>query len=357
MAQLSEIPALLTSTPFTAEQAKLAGVSRSRLRRSDILTPVRGLYVVNAHQLSLEALAVGVTNRFPGSTITGLSAAQLYRFPLEPWNSLPKVVANETAGTTESLRFDPDMDCFELIPDGYGIKSKSRMLNFRYHRVAAGHRTTMRMPQGEVVPIVSRQLAWLVTASRVSFEVAVAIADHLLRYPRFNFENRVDPYASLQDLRELLDIYAGCKGVSEARAALEYAAVGADSLPETRLRLGLQAAGFKQIELNPLINIEAGERGNFSFQRQPDLYLPEAKALVEYDGSTHLQLESAIRDRDKDQATRAAGFKVVRIYKSDLPPMDPRIWRKSEVLRNLRNSRAVELLQAELSSPMGNRAE
>ncbi len=73
------------------------------------------------------------------------------------------------------------------------------------------------------------------------------VADHLLRIPRPEFEGRSEPHCTLDELEEMLDRHWGTPGIRKARLALEQACVGgADSAPETRLRLALKWAGLPQ---------------------------------------------------------------------------------------------------------------
>lgn len=58
------------------------------------------------------------------------------------------------------------------------------------------------------------------------------VADHLLRVPRPEFKARSEPYATPEDLADMLDRHWGTPGIRKARLPLEQARVGSDSAPE-----------------------------------------------------------------------------------------------------------------------------
>jgi hypothetical protein len=83
----------------------------------------------------------------------------------------------------------------------------------------------------------------------------VVIADHLVRIPRPEFEDRTEPYATIDSLTRLPAGHRGKRGIRKARAALELCRIGADSPPETRLRPALHRAGLPEPQVNaPLLD-------------------------------------------------------------------------------------------------------
>jgi hypothetical protein len=73
----------------------------------------------------------------------------------------------------------------------------------------------------------------------MSVDELTVVADHLLRRPRPEFEGRSAAHATRDELADMLDRHKGTPGIRKARLALDQARVGADSAPETRLRLAL----------------------------------------------------------------------------------------------------------------------
>jgi hypothetical protein len=143
----------------------------------------------------------------------------------------------------------------------------------------------------------------------MSIEELTVVADHLLRIPRPDFEGRAEPYATIEDLADMLDRHKGTPGIRKARLALEQARVGADSAPETRLRLALEYAGLPEPELNVPMELGAG------VVRQPDLAYPEHRVAVEYEGEGHSEAAQIVRDIAREEDFARAGWLPVRISK------------------------------------------
>ncbi len=157
--------------------------------------------------------------------------------------------------------------------------------------------------------ITSRTRTWLDCSRKMSIEELTVVADHLLRIPRPDFEGRAEPYATIEDLADMLDRHKGTPGIRKARLALEQARVGADSAPETRLRLALEYAGLPEPELNVPMELGAG------VVRQPDLAYPEHRVAVEYEGEGHSEAAQIVRDIAREEDFARAGWLPVRISK------------------------------------------
>jgi hypothetical protein len=157
--------------------------------------------------------------------------------------------------------------------------------------------------------ITSRTRTWLDCSRKMSIEELTVVADHLLRIPRPDFEGRAEPYATIEDLADMLDRHKGTPGIRKARLALEQARVGADSAPETRLRLALEYAGLPEPELNVPMELGAG------VVRQPDLAYPEHRVAVEYEGEGHSEAAQIVRDIAREEDFAQAGWLLVRISK------------------------------------------
>ncbi|WP_246084749.1 hypothetical protein [Pseudarthrobacter phenanthrenivorans] len=143
----------------------------------------------------------------------------------------------------------------------------------------------------------------------MSIEELTVVADHLLRVPRPDFEGRSEPYATLEDLDDMLDRHKGTPGIRKARVALDRARVGSDSAQETKLRLALEDASLPEPLLNVPTDLGAG------VVRQPDLSYPEQKVAVEYDGEGHSEAAQVVRDIARDEDFFRAGWLLVRISK------------------------------------------
>lgn len=358
MSRAAALPIELRNMPFTWELAAMFGVGRSRLCASDINRVMRNLYVPVGTELSLIGVALALTSRFKNSNVHALTAANLYNLPLPAWFQLklhsaapPYFIEAASQFSVEALAdrsFSILDDVFDLNLQSKYVKWPLTFIRQHFQKIFPQDLCYLSAVSGLKVPISSRGLTWAQCCQHLPFDISVGMADSLLRMPRRNLEGREDPYCTHSELQDLLDRYAGCKGIMAAREALHYADSRADSIPESRLRLAMLAAKLPSPILNPSLTITP--RSDFSFERIPDFFLPEFKLLVEYDGSHHLRSAQAVRDRDRDAATRSAGFKVVRIFKDDLPPLNPRTRSRTEVFKSLKNSRAIELIKAEISN-------
>lgn len=159
------------------------------------------------------------------------------------------------------------------------------------------------------VLITSRARTWLDCSRKMSINELTVVADHLLRRPRPEFEGRTEPHATLEELADMLDRHKGTPGIRKARLALEQARVGADSAPETRLRLALEHEGLPEPQLNVPTELSPG------VVRQPDLAYPEHRVAVEYEGEGHSEAAQIIRDIAREEDFSRAGWELVRISK------------------------------------------
>lgn len=157
--------------------------------------------------------------------------------------------------------------------------------------------------------VTSRTRTWLDCARKMSIDELTVVADHLLRHPRPEFESRTMPYARPGELAEMLDRHKGTPGIRKARLALEQARIGADSAPETRLRLALCRSGLPEPELNMRTVLRSG------VVRQPDLAYPEHRVAVEYEGAVHSDAAQVIRDIAREEDYAGSGWILVRISK------------------------------------------
>src|SRR5205823_3103610 len=123
------------------------------------------------------------------------------------------------------------------------------------------------------------------------------------------FEERTKPYATFEQLADMLDRHKGTPGIRKARLALEQARIGSDSAPETRLRLALERGGLPEPQLNMVTELGVG------VVRQPDLAYSEHRVAVEYDGEVHSEAAQIVRDIAREEDFTRAGWHLVRISK------------------------------------------
>jgi len=112
-------------------------------------------------------------------------------------------------------------------------------------------------------------------------------------------------------LRDWASTHAGYRGVRRLKRALELADPAAESVMETRLRLLLVLAGLPQ----PRSQVSLRDDGGL-FLARPDLYYPEARLAIEYDGATHR--ESLVADNRRQNRMIGAGYRLLRFTAGDV---------------------------------------
>ena len=157
--------------------------------------------------------------------------------------------------------------------------------------------------------LTTRVRTWLDVSRLMGVDELTVVADHLLRVPRTKLEGRSAPHATPQQLAEMLDRHKGTPGIRKARLALKQARIGADSAPETRLRLALTRAALPEPELNPCLLLRSG------VVRQPDLAYQEFRVAVEYEGDGHSESGQIVRDIAREEDFTRAGWALVRLSK------------------------------------------
>jgi hypothetical protein len=279
------LPETLGSAAFTFQEAVDAGATVGRLRHRSLVAPSRGIRQPAHQTFTEQSLVVR-----PLTLIAEFSAAS-HATAFKLW-SFPGFLPGADDPVTHISR--PDT---VAMPRRAGVR---------------GHRG--QFFDDEIVNlngmlITSRVRTWLDCARKMSIEELTVVADHLIRIPRPDFEARFAPFATHEDLADMLDRHKGTPGIQKARVALDLARVGSDSAPETRLRLALEYAGLPEPELNVPTTLGAG------VVRQPDLSYPEQQVAVEYEGEGHSEASQIIRDIAREEDFARAGWAVVRISK------------------------------------------
>ena len=129
------------------------------------------------------------------------------------------------------------------------------------------------------IPLTSPSRTWLDLAAVLPFEDLVAAADHFICSQTRSFGHNRIPLCSLQDLRNQVDRHAGARGIRKARVALDLARVGADSVPETRLRLAIGRDFLPEPTLSYVVRNAWGREVAW-----PDLAYPDYMVAVNYAG-------------------------------------------------------------------------
>ncbi|MHA7296498.1 hypothetical protein ACX80X_04905 [Pseudarthrobacter sp. MDT3-1] len=125
----------------------------------------------------------------------------------------------------------------------------------------SGHRLGLRSQYvGELdgVPVTCPARTWLDLAAVLDLEDLVAVADYFICSQSRSFGPKKDALCSLGDLLEQVHSTPGARGIRKARRALELCRVGADSAPETRLRLAIGRLGLPEPALRYVVQDATG---------------------------------------------------------------------------------------------------
>ncbi|MBO0686258.1 MAG: DUF559 domain-containing protein [Candidatus Dormibacteraeota bacterium] len=266
------IPDELTRGPFSLAQAEAVGVTRDQLRGRSWRRIGRGMYVLarRAGQTDMR-LSAALASLPVGATLAGLTAAGLYGFS-EPGEQLEVIV-----------------------PAGRALRSRAGVIVRNLHL------------EGEDVTRL-RGLP-VTTPLRTCFDLACGL-------PLVEAAVAVDAalharLVSLDVLTRYVAARPGLPGVRQARQVLELAEPAAESPMETRLRLVLVLAGLPRPLAQVSLRDDAGE-----FLARPDLYYPQARLAIEYDGGTHR--ESLTADNRRQNRLQRSGVRLLRYTAPDV---------------------------------------
>ena len=280
------LPLPLATAPFTFVSARASGITVDRLRRKDVVNVGRGLYRPAGWDFELEGAARALSAVSPGAWISHVTAARLQSQLLPPW----------LADSTE----------LHL--------SKPRALPAVRRKGIFGHTVLAREDEVELVDgirLSTRSRTWLDLARDLPLDDLVSMGDELIRIPRVDFEGRAEPYDTLAGLRMLVGRHPNLQGIVRAREALDLMRVGADSAPETLLRLAIASAGLPEPELQ--VPLRAGDARSPS----ADLGYRHRRLAIQYDGGHHLDEAQMFSDRRRDKAFESAGWMVLVFDKDD----------------------------------------
>jgi hypothetical protein len=287
MRQPAPLPVHLSAAPFTVYEARAARLSSARLRSSDLTSSGRLIYLPTGWEFEVRSLARALSSATPGAWISHVTAALLLGLWLPSWyrgcrelhlskpKALPPVRRDGVVGHTV-LAFDDEI----MLWDGIRISTPAR--------------------------------TWLDLARVLPLEDLVAVGDQLVRSPRAELEGRTDPWATLPQLAVMLAQHPKLKGIVKAREAAGLIRAGADSAPETFLRLALTAAGLPEPELQ--LRLVPGD----PYSPAADLGYRAQRVAIQYDGGHHLTREQQSRDNRRDEMFNSAGWRYFKFNADDL---------------------------------------
>ena len=296
MRRRTPLPPDLAQGPFSVRDALRAGVSAGRLRdpaldrpfhgtRAPAILPPAGESRSAREQRVLLAQCAAYSSRLaPDEHFSHQTAARLWGCPLPTWFD-----------TAEPLH---------VARPGRGARGAG---------VVGHNSSTPTLTRRYGYPVSDPASTWLALASVLLLDDLVAVGDHLILDPRVLNPRDPRPYVTVEELAARLAVYHG-RGARLAHEALPLLRQGAESRPETLVRLLLARAGCAEPVLQAPIFDNDGRLLGYA-----DLYWPDLKIVVEYDGQHH-RTDDVAYDRDliRIDDFLAAGNLVVRIRKYGL---------------------------------------
>ena len=271
------LPAALSERGFTVADAHALGVTRGRLRASDLEAPFRGIR----------------SRRLAAADDRARAAA--YAAKLRPGEVLSHGTALLVAGVSVPARCVEEIHVTVL-----GGCERARGRGVRGHEAAAGSLSVARADGMRIVHPVD---AWCQLGSTLTVRELVGVGDGLMR--------RRDPIVTLEDLRHAVQRWAPRRGVRRLREALDLVRPNTDSFQETDLRLDAAAAGLPEPEVNGEIRDRSGRLVAYG-----DLVYRRYRTLLEYDGEHH-RTDDAQFARDVTRLDDLAhlGWRCIRVTK------------------------------------------
>jgi hypothetical protein len=292
------IPPQIPHGSFLVEDAKMLGLSRKQVSRDGIFTPSRGIRLPLHSRGTIADNVRAYCRLDPVSVLTHSTAARLCCICLPAW-------------------LDQDWRIHIARPaDGW----KPRRRN------VVGHQLSFK--PGEVVihdgvRFTSPARTWLDLASLLSIDELVAAGDSIVVEHGDDFPVPRTPLATISELQMIVSQHPGMRGVKKARLALDLVRVGADSAPETMMRLALVNAGLPEPVLNVVLRNRLGQPVVW-----PDAAYPDHRIALQYDGAHHGESEQYLRDIRRQSLTESLGWREIRVQRSDLEGSRPFIVEK-----------------------------
>jgi len=266
------IPPELTSRPFTLEEARAVGLTKSALKGRSWRRLSAELYCWAELSENPLLLLSAWRRLLPAeAAFSGATAGWLFGLDLEPINPVQIVV-----------------------PPDSGIRSRVG-LSVRRCELPPAEVASIRGLRATALPFTLAELC----LQRPAVEALVAID--------------MAVHAGLTDAATLgryAEAAQGRAGAGRLRSLAAYAAP-AESPMETRLRWLLIQAGLPRPEVQANLNDSKSR-----FIGRADLYYPAAKLILEYDGGNHR--ERLVEDDRRQNLLINAGFRILRFTAADV---------------------------------------
>jgi len=267
------LPIQLASRPFRLEEALRAGLSRAQLLGAGWRRLGHKVYA--RKEIADEPLArlEAAMRRLPADAVfSGRTAAFLHGLE----TSLPIAIEATLPATARTTHLA-------------GITIRRRQIGAHEVATRQGFRVTSALHT--VTDL----------ASHLELVEAVAVLDAALH----------KGLVGIEELKGSIHERQGQKGTARLRRALDHAEPATESPMETRLRMLLVLAGLPKPEVQVPLYDESG-----AFVGRADLYYPDQRLVIEYDGSTHR--DSVAADNKRQNRLIDAAYNILRFTASNL---------------------------------------
>lgn len=138
----------------------------------------------------------------------------------------------------------------------------------------------------------------------------VALGDQLVRRPLLGLDTHEEPWETPASLTQLVGAHRKTRGIVAGRRAAARIRIGADSRPETLLRLAIVDAGLPE----PTLQVRPTRGSVYT----GDLGFEEAKIVLQYEGEGHFTAAQQASDQRRNHAFERAGWLVMLANVHDL---------------------------------------
>lgn len=273
------LPHELTVAPFSVSMARDRGVSKDRLRASDLMAPFRGV-------------------RLPTS-MPDIEPARRYAPRLTDGQFFSHTTAARMHGLPVPARLGEQLHVSAIQP-----ARAPRISGVTPHHIRPSRASVTTL---DGIRVASAEAAWVSLAPLLTLHELVVVGDALMR--------RENPVSDHHGLSVAVRQARGGRGTAKLSAALQMVRGRTDSVQESWLRIRVMAAGLSEPEVNPPIF-----RRNGSFIGFADLCWLEHRVILEYDGEQHQNDEGQyLKDIDRLEAFMAEDYRVIRANKAHQP--------------------------------------
>lgn len=273
MGRTPVVPTSLTRGPFSLKDAQLSGLERWHLEGASWKRLGPATYVWSGLAETPFRRLEAVRRRMPSCAVfSGLTAAWLHGIDVEPCDPIEMTVPEDN-GVTARV--------------GVAIRRAA----FRDGDVTTLH----GMPATSIVRTIGEVCA------RLNLTEAVVVADMALHLRRVR----------VAQLASWAKSHVGHRGVSTLKRAIELAEPAAESPMETRLRMLLVLNRLPRPRAQVSIHDSSGQ-----FVGRPDLYYPDHRLGIEYDGGVHR--DTLAEDNRRQNRLLDAGVRLLRFTASDV---------------------------------------